>query len=137
MTYVTCGYSTCRKFNAEWFKIDQIGNKSDGGYTYQRDVGYPWPLTIYHQLDTDLVRNEIIALYLVVTPGGGDFYPPLHQDPRRQLAIGPANQTILFLGTVSARASKIQAYTLGAAVRVEPRASGRYSSSSTARKRAS
>jgi hypothetical protein len=33
MAYGTCDYSTYDKFNgstAEWFKIDQIGMKSDG-----------------------------------------------------------------------------------------------------------
>ena len=42
-------YSTYDKFNgsalstkhstAKWFKIDQIGNTSDGGYKYQQDIG--------------------------------------------------------------------------------------------------
>ena len=43
MTYMAlCDSSTCDKFNgstAKWFKIDQIGKKSDGNTWYQQDVG--------------------------------------------------------------------------------------------------
>jgi hypothetical protein len=42
MTYMAaCDTSTCDKFNgstAKWFKIDQIGKKSDGSTWYQADV---------------------------------------------------------------------------------------------------
>lgn len=36
-----CDSSTCDKFNGskvKWFKIDQIGEKSDGNTSYQQDV---------------------------------------------------------------------------------------------------
>ena len=42
MTYMAaCDTSTCDKFNgstAKWFKIDQIGKKSDGSTWYQQDI---------------------------------------------------------------------------------------------------
>jgi hypothetical protein len=42
MTYMAaCDTSTCDKFNgstAKWFKIDQIGKKSDGTTFYMQDV---------------------------------------------------------------------------------------------------
>jgi hypothetical protein len=42
MTYMAlCDSSTCDKFNsstAKWFKIDQIGKKSDGNTWYQQDI---------------------------------------------------------------------------------------------------
>ena len=42
MTYMAlCDTSTCDKFNgstAKWFKIDEIGKKSDGTTWYQQDV---------------------------------------------------------------------------------------------------
>jgi hypothetical protein len=43
ITYMaSCDTTTCDKFNgstAKWFKIDQIGKKSDGDTWYQQDVG--------------------------------------------------------------------------------------------------
>ena len=48
MTYMaTCDSTTCDKFSgttAKWFKIDQIGKKSDGTTWYQQDV------SAYHSL---------------------------------------------------------------------------------------
>ena len=49
MTYMgACDTSTCDKFNgstAKWFKIDQIGKKSDGNTWYQQDISaYHSPL---------------------------------------------------------------------------------------------
>jgi hypothetical protein len=47
MTYMgACDTSTCDKFNgttAKFFKIDQIGKKSDGSTWYQQDISaYPF-----------------------------------------------------------------------------------------------
>jgi hypothetical protein len=48
MTYMgACDSSTCDKFNgstAKFFKIDQIGKKSDGNTWYQQDI------SAYHSL---------------------------------------------------------------------------------------
>ncbi len=42
MTYMAaCDTTTCDQFNgssAKWFKIDQIGRKSDGGDWFQQDI---------------------------------------------------------------------------------------------------
>jgi len=114
---------TVQHSTAKWFKIDQIGNKSDGGYNlkYQQDVVYPWPLTVYHQLDTDLARNEIIALHVVVTPGGVDFYPPCTQIRVGGSPTGPSTNCPLSRHGNDPGIYDPSIYTLGAAARVETR----------------
>ncbi len=56
MTYMgACDSSTCDKFNgstAKWFKIDQIGKKSDGNTWYQQDVSAYHSLLRSHDLST-------------------------------------------------------------------------------------
>jgi hypothetical protein len=52
MTYMAlCDSSTCDKFNgstAKWFKIDQIGKKSDGNTWYQQDISaYRSPFSFF------------------------------------------------------------------------------------------
>ncbi|KAH9913138.1 glycosyl hydrolase family 61-domain-containing protein [Epithele typhae] len=83
MTYMaSCGDVTCDKFNstdAQWFKIDQVGKKSDGTTWVQADImnGDSFTVTLPDNLTPGdyLIRHEIIALHLAVTEGGAEFYP--------------------------------------------------------------
>ncbi|KAH9985297.1 glycoside hydrolase family 61 protein J [Russula vinacea] len=109
MTYMAaCDTSTCDKFNgstAKWFKIDQIGKKSDGSTWYQADVLNRQPISV--TLPTQvapgdyLVRNEIIALQLAVSLGGAEFYPSCTQIRVGGSKTGTPNQTVLFPGAYS------------------------------------
>jgi hypothetical protein len=134
MTYMAlCDTSTCDKFNgstAKWFKIDQIGKKSDGTW-YQQDVcAYQSPPSLNPSFDPFLqllfqtryvanrqpisvtlpekvapgeylVRNEIIALQLAVSVGGAEFYPSCTQIRVGGSQTGTPNQTVLFPGAYS------------------------------------
>jgi Auxiliary Activity family 9 (formerly GH61) len=61
MTYMgACDTSTCDKFNgstAKWFKIDQMGKKSDGKTWYQQDI------SAYHSLHalSTRVKHDTLA----------------------------------------------------------------------------
>ncbi|TFY77212.1 hypothetical protein EWM64_g6800 [Hericium alpestre] len=81
MTYMALCKGSCTKFNgtdAQWFKIDQLGQKKDGTW-YQGDLMAGKPITL--SLPTDLpsgdylLRHEIIALHLAESVGGAEFYP--------------------------------------------------------------
>ena len=77
MTYMAlCDTSTCDKFNgstAKWFKIDQIGKKSDGNTWYQQDVGaYRSPLSLYPSV-------SLFAL------SPGCVINPTHSEPQTHL----------------------------------------------------
>ncbi|KAF8505424.1 glycosyl hydrolase family 61-domain-containing protein [Russula emetica] len=128
MTYMgACDTSTCDKFNgstAKWFKIDQIGKKSDGNTWYQADIsayhsplscsrtpyqhaktrhtvnGSPASVTLPTQVAPGeyLVRHELIALQLAVTLGGAEFYPSCTQIHIGGSQTGTPNQTISFPG---------------------------------------
>jgi hypothetical protein len=109
MTYMApCDTSTCDKFNgstAKWFKIDQIGKKSDGTTWYQQDVmnGSPISVTLPTNLSPGqyLVRQEIIALHLAVTIGGAEFYPSCTQINVGGSQTGTPNETLAFPGAYS------------------------------------
>jgi len=106
MTYMAlCDTSTCDKFNgstAKWFKIDEIGKKSDGSTWYQQDVmnGQPVSVTLPTQVAPGdyLVRHEIIALHLAQTLGGAEFYPSCTQIRVGGSQTGTPNQTVSFPG---------------------------------------
>ncbi|KAJ7595353.1 glycosyl hydrolase family 61-domain-containing protein [Mycena floridula] len=97
LTYMaSCGSVSCSSFNssdANWFKIDQVGLKSDGVSWYQEDLmsGMTASVMIPTTLAAGeyLVRHEIIALHLAQadTIGGAEFYPSC-----TQLHVG-GNQT--------------------------------------------
>ena len=106
LTYLTsCGSTPCSQFNsttAQWFKIDQVGQKPDGTW-FQADFSmstllrhpliHPTTrlsLTVTGQSSTVtlpstlapgnyIMRHEIIALHLAVTLGGAEFYPSCTQ----------------------------------------------------------
>jgi hypothetical protein len=109
MTYMaSCDTSTCDKFNgstAKWFKIDQIGKKSDGNTWYQQDVanGGPVSLTLPTQVKAGdyLVRHEIISLQNAVASGGAEFYPSCTQIRVGGSQTGTPNQTVSFPGAYS------------------------------------
>ncbi|KAI0273002.1 glycosyl hydrolase family 61-domain-containing protein [Russula aff. rugulosa BPL654] len=106
MTYMgACDTSTCDKFNgstAKWFKIDQIGKKSDGNTWYQQDImnAQPASLTLPTEVAPGdyLVRHEIIALHLAVTLGGAEFYPSCTQIRVGGSQTGTPNATVSFPG---------------------------------------
>lgn len=86
LTYMaSCGDQSCIKFNsttAKWFKIQQIGQKSDGAWA-QADImaGAPASITLPSNIASGnyLIRHEIIALQLAVSMGGAEFYPSCSQ----------------------------------------------------------
>ena len=120
MTYrAACETSTCEEFNgstAKWFKLAQIGKKSDKSTWYCQDLSpliyfppfFPGRTTFRthserptHLFDAPdasssrdyLVRNEIIALHLAMTLGRAEY-----ANPRWRLAIEPAQPTVLSQG---------------------------------------
>ncbi|KAH9952641.1 glycosyl hydrolase family 61-domain-containing protein [Russula dissimulans] len=109
MTYMAaCDTSTCDKFNgstAKWYKVDQIGKKTDGLTWYQQDVmnGKPITLTLPTNVAPGdyLVRQEIIALHLAMTLGGAEFYPSCTQIRIGGSQTGTPNQTVSFPGAYS------------------------------------
>ena len=128
MTYMgACDTSTCDKFNgstAKFFKIDQIGKKSDGNTWYQADIsayhliflsplarlintrkhdtvnGSPASVTLPTEVAPGdyLVRHELIALQLAVSVGGAEFYPSCTQIRVGGSKTGTPNQTVSFPG---------------------------------------
>jgi hypothetical protein len=81
LTYMaSCGNVTCDKFdpiNAQWFKIQQDGRKSNGDW-HQVDLfnGGVSAASIPDTLAPGnyMVRHEIIALHLATALGGAEFY---------------------------------------------------------------
>lgn len=81
LTYMaSCGNTTCDKFdpiNAQWFKIQQDGRKSNGDWQ-QVDLfnGGVSAASIPDTLAPGnyMVRHEIIALHLATALGGAEFY---------------------------------------------------------------
>jgi len=86
MTYMaSCGSTPCNSFdsqNAQWFKIDQLGQQENGTWV-QQDVmnGTPANVTIPSNIAPGnyIVRHEILALQLAVSIGGAEFYPSCSQ----------------------------------------------------------
>ncbi|KAI1789111.1 glycosyl hydrolase family 61-domain-containing protein [Ganoderma leucocontextum] len=110
MTYMAlCEGTTCDKYdatNANWFKIDEAGLKSDGSGWWQQDImnGQSYTLTLPDDIASGdyLIRHEIIALQIAVSVGGAEFYPSC-----TQVRIGgngndtPASPTVHFPGAYS------------------------------------
>ncbi|KAF9458540.1 glycosyl hydrolase family 61-domain-containing protein [Collybia nuda] len=86
LTYMaSCGSTPCNKFDsqgAKWFKIDQVGRKSNGQWA-QQDLmnGQTAKVTLPSTLAPGnyLIRHEIIALHLANSRGGAEFYPSCSQ----------------------------------------------------------
>lgn len=96
LTYMTsCGSTSCAQYNsptAKWFKIQQIGRKTDGsGQWAQADLmtGGLAVVTLPSNIASGnyLIRHEIIALHQANVLQGAQFYPSC-----TQLRVG-GNQT--------------------------------------------
>jgi hypothetical protein len=84
MTYMApCGASGCASFNssnAEFFKISELGQMSNGSW-YMSDLNSALNATTQATIPNNLpsgeylVRHELIALQLGMNPGGAEFYP--------------------------------------------------------------
>ncbi|PVG02075.1 hypothetical protein CPB86DRAFT_698216 [Serendipita vermifera] len=84
MTYMaSCGSAGCANFdsaNAQFFKIGELGRKPEGGY-YMADLTGEANRTLSVTLPKNLpggeylVRHELIAMQLGMSPGGAEFYP--------------------------------------------------------------
>nr|AFO72239.1 glycoside hydrolase family 61 protein J [Heterobasidion parviporum] len=105
MTYMAKCDGTCDKYNstdAQWFKVDQLGMKPDGSTWYQQDImnGQPVSVTLSNDIAPGqyLIRHEIIALHLAVSPGGAEFYPSCTQVNIGGSQSGQPNQTVTFPG---------------------------------------
>ncbi|KAI0716126.1 glycosyl hydrolase family 61-domain-containing protein [Cerioporus squamosus] len=116
MTYMAaCGSSGCDKLaasDAQWFKIDQAGKKSNGDWV-QADISKSsGPAVIEGRLllarpprqprpGDYLIRHEIIALHLAVSKGGAEFYPSCTQVRISGSGTGTPNDTVQFPGAYS------------------------------------
>ncbi|CAG8628788.1 5892_t:CDS:2 [Acaulospora colombiana] len=84
MTYMAaCGSEGCANFdsaNAQFFKIGELGRKPEGGY-YMADLTGEFNKTLSVTLPKNLpagqylIRHELIAMQLGMSPGGAEFYP--------------------------------------------------------------
>ena len=121
----SCGDTTCDKFdasNAQWFKVDEVGKKSDGSAWVQQDISTPSPVkltcmsadklvvngqTYSFNLPNNieggdyLIRHEIIALQLALSEGGAEFYPSCTQVRIGGNGNGTPNATVTFPGAYS------------------------------------
>ncbi|KAH9847102.1 glycosyl hydrolase family 61-domain-containing protein [Lenzites betulinus] len=106
LTYMAaCEGTTCDKFNAsgaQWFKVDQVGKKSDGSTWVQQDImnGGTYSMKLPSNIlpGDYLVRHEIIALQLAVSMGGAEFYPSCTQVRVGGTGNGAPNATVSFPG---------------------------------------
>ncbi|EMD35749.1 glycoside hydrolase family 61 protein [Gelatoporia subvermispora B] len=109
MTYMAeCEGTTCDKYNAtnaKWFKIDEVGKKSDGTTWVQQDImnGANFTVNLPATLKAGqyLIRHEIIALHLATTIGGAEFYPSCTQVNVGGDQSGVPNATVSFPGAYS------------------------------------
>ncbi|CAL1697126.1 unnamed protein product [Somion occarium] len=108
MTYMaSCGSTSCGQFDpsgAQWFKIDEVGRKSDGNW-YQMDIskGASFDVSLPQDLAPGgyLIRHEILALHLAVSMGGAEFYPSCTQVQIGGNGSGKPNATVSFPGAYS------------------------------------
>ncbi|PFH48347.1 lytic polysaccharide monooxygenase, partial [Amanita thiersii Skay4041] len=85
LTYLaSCGSGSCANFDAskaQWFKISQVGRKSDGTWVIaglsDGTVSVKLPSTL--PPGNYLARNEIITLQGATSKGGAEFYPSCAQ----------------------------------------------------------
>jgi hypothetical protein len=118
ITYMaSCGDSGCANFDgtgAEFFKIGELGRKPDGdGRTwFMNDLTTGPEATLSVTLPTDLpageylVRHELIAMQLGMSPGGAEFYPACLQirlaaPSRSGSALPSGDQVVNFPGGYS------------------------------------
>ncbi|KZT04041.1 lytic polysaccharide monooxygenase [Laetiporus sulphureus 93-53] len=112
LTYMThCeNTTTCAEFNtsgARWFKIDEVGKKSNGTGWVQEEImlGAKFNVTIPDGLAPGpyLFRNEMIGLQNAMAPGGAEFFPSCTQLQITGNGTGvPAlNDTVAFPGAYS------------------------------------
>ncbi|KAJ3551901.1 hypothetical protein NM688_g4443 [Phlebia brevispora] len=109
MTYMaSCGSTSCSEFDptgAKWFKIDELGLKSDGSTWYQSDImnGDAYEVTLPQNLAPGgyLIRHEIIALQLATSLGGAEFYPMCTQVMIGGSGNGVPSPTVSFPGAYS------------------------------------
>ncbi|KAI0660273.1 glycosyl hydrolase family 61-domain-containing protein [Cubamyces menziesii] len=109
LTYMAaCEGTTCDKFDAsgaKWFKVDQVGKKSDGSTWVQQDImnGGTYSMKLPENIVPGdyLIRHEIIALQLAVSMGGAEFYPSCTQVRVSGNGNGAPNATVSFPGAYS------------------------------------
>lgn len=97
MTYMaSCGSGGCASFDgstAQFFKISELGKKDDGNW-YMSDLNAALNDTTSATIPSDLpageylVRHELIAMQLGMSPGGAEFYPAC-----LQVRLGGGNST--------------------------------------------
>lgn len=108
MTYMaSCGDGGCANFdagNAQFFKIAEQGKKADGTWTMaELNAGPDATTTITLPSDLPageyLIRHELIAMQLGMSPGGAEFYPACFQvrlaSPSRTAAELPSGSNVV------------------------------------------
>ncbi|CAL1702643.1 unnamed protein product [Somion occarium] len=106
ITYMAeCTGTTCDKFDstqAKWFKIHEVGKKTDGKTWVQADIQSGKSLTVPLPDDIKagdyLVRHEIVALHLATDIGGAEFYPSCTQVRVGGNGTGVPDKTVSFPG---------------------------------------
>ncbi|KAG8806619.1 hypothetical protein FRC17_004898, partial [Serendipita sp. 399] len=109
-----CGENGCASFdsaNAQWFKISELGKKPNGEW-FMRDLTTGPEASVSITLPENLpageylLRHELIAMQLGMSPGGAEFYPSCTQirlsAPTRTGATLPSgNLVVSFPGAYS------------------------------------
>ncbi len=110
LTYMaSCGSAGCKNFDhsqAEWFKIEQDGLRSDGTWAMQdlyegKSATVKLPSNI--KPGEYLIRHELIALHTAATVGGAEFYPACAQLSVGGSGSGTPDKTVSFPGAYSDR----------------------------------
>ncbi|KAI0688486.1 glycosyl hydrolase family 61-domain-containing protein [Cerioporus squamosus] len=110
LTYMaSCGSAGCKSFDhsqAEWFKIEEDGLRSDGTWAMQ-DLyeGKSATVTLPPNIKAGeyLIRHELIALHTAATVGGAEFYPACAQLSVGGSQTGTPNETVSFPGAYTDR----------------------------------
>ncbi|KAG8830759.1 hypothetical protein FRC18_007637, partial [Serendipita sp. 400] len=112
MTYMAaCGDQGCTTFdsaNAQFFKISELGKKPEGGW-YMADLTTSTDASLSVTLPENLpageylLRHELIAMQLGMSPGGAEFYPAcvqirLSAPTRNGAALPSGNEVTTFPG---------------------------------------
>jgi hypothetical protein len=109
LTYLApCGNGGCAKFdsaNAQFFKISELGKHADGNGWFMADLTTGPNATTSVTLPANLpageylVRHELIAMQLGMSPGGAEFYPACMQirlsAPSRTAAAIPSGKEVV------------------------------------------
>ena len=103
-----CEGTTCDKFDsseAKWFKINQVGQKSNSATWFQQDImnGGVYSVDLPSNLAAGdyLIRHEIIGLHLADTVGGAEYYPSCTQIRVGGDGTGAPSDTVSFPGAYS------------------------------------